>query len=40
MLISASGIDFLSRLLEVDPKKRISSKEATNHHWFINVAYH
>jgi serine/threonine protein kinase len=34
--ISVSGIDFLLKILEEDQSKRISSKEALNHHWFIN----
>ena len=34
--LSASGIDIILRLLEIDPEKRPNAKEAFNHHWFIN----
>lgn len=39
-ILSQSGINFLEKLLKVDPKKRITCKEAIFHHWFVNTAYH
>ncbi|KRX10431.1 Protein kinase-like domain [Pseudocohnilembus persalinus] len=34
--LSLSGIDFLFKALDPDPVKRISSRQALSHHWFIN----
>lgn len=34
--LSASGIDFLYKLLEVESAKRLNAVDALKHHWFIN----
>ena len=34
--LSASGIDFLLKILEVQPEKRLKTREALQHQWFIN----
>jgi len=36
-LISVSGLDFIQKLLNEDPLKRMTIKDAMNHHWFINL---
>lgn len=35
--ISASQIELLKKLMEVDPNKRMTIKEATKHSWFVNI---
>ncbi|EAR90933.1 Serine/Threonine kinase domain protein (macronuclear) [Tetrahymena thermophila SB210] len=35
-ILSASGIDFLMRLLDVNPETRLQASQALTHHWFIN----
>lgn len=35
-ILSASGIDFLMRLLDVNPETRLQVNQALTHHWFIN----
>lgn len=37
--ISEKGFDLLSRLLEYNPEKRITAKEALNHEWFNEFPY-
>lgn len=34
--LSASGIDFLMRLLDTNPETRLKVSQALTHHWFIN----
>ena len=34
--VSAEAIDLIKRMLEPDPKKRISAHEALQHSWIIN----
>ena len=33
--ISIECQDFISKLLEMDPKKRLSASEALNHEWLV-----
>jgi serine/threonine protein kinase len=35
-ILSASGIDFLMRLLDINPETRLQAAQALTHHWFIN----
>ena len=30
-------MDLMKKMLEVDPTKRMTIKEASKHHWFLNV---
>jgi serine/threonine protein kinase len=36
--LSKLGLDFLSKLLEIDPTKRMMAKEALEHSWFLQTA--
>ena len=36
--VSKEGRDFISRLLKVNPKKRMSADEALNHPWIVKHA--
>ena len=37
--ITPAAIDFLERLLHLDPNKRMSCEEALRHHWFTERPY-
>lgn len=34
--VSASAMDLIDKMLKIDPKERISVKEATHHDWILN----
>jgi len=34
MFLSNKGVDLLSKLMALDPEKRISAKAALEHEWF------
>ncbi len=37
---SAEGIDLIKKLMIVDPKKRLTSRDALNHPWFKMFSRH